>query len=544
MSFAYSYIRFSTKKQGKEGRDSFRRQTELRNRWLLKTGHELSNIAFHDLGKSAFHSTNLMPTSALSKFLSLVESGQIEKGSFLVIEKLDRLTRAKLSTAYNLFQRIIEKGIKIQTLEPEKTYDETSLDNVFTLMEPLMSFQLANDESQKKSDRAKSFWDNQRKTGTINARKPAWIDKNGKLNIGAKAIQFIFDESIARIGQRQILQKLVANFPPIGNSKKWNLSYINKILSEITVTGRFQPMSTQNGVRIKINKEIPNHYPRVISDKIFKEVQLLRRRTKRVRGIVNSTNIFSGLLVCANDTSPYHLQTTKTQGIRKWLVSYFHTQKQQNSCRMMVPYHYFEKQVLLFITDTVGDLNETRKTTDTTELETELHNIELRLEEIEKEMITMENPIALLAKVANKLTTRKKQIEVEIEKQTIPIDELKLSLSQLLSVLNSGDEVARFKLKGLIGEVVNSIHIMPEKHNGKIFVLFQIEYKNGEIRQCGYFRDKVLYLSMVNNKTELTIDLTDNKSITGQFFPPLIESNKLTMNLGKSIAAKLANIPA
>src|SRR5262245_41146301 len=101
---AYSYQRFSTTEQG-EG-DSLRRQTELRDAWIRRSGVVLdTSITLRDEGKSAFtgaHRTN-PDRHALAAFLELVKTNRIPRGSFLIVESLDRLSREHIQPALILF---------------------------------------------------------------------------------------------------------------------------------------------------------------------------------------------------------------------------------------------------------------------------------------------------------------------------------------------------------------------------------------------------------------------------------------------------------
>src|SRR5262245_18865295 len=93
-AIAYSYIRFSHPDQAKG--DSVRRQTEAAAAWCKSNNIRLdTSITLRDLGKSAFtgqHRKN-PDRHALAAFLKLVESGKVPKGSYLIIENLDRLSR-------------------------------------------------------------------------------------------------------------------------------------------------------------------------------------------------------------------------------------------------------------------------------------------------------------------------------------------------------------------------------------------------------------------------------------------------------------------
>src|SRR5262245_43600027 len=80
---AYSYIRFSSKKQ-EEG-DSIRRQTELTAAWAKRHKMHLDTSLAPDRGISAFRGKN-RDLGALGAFLRLVESGRVLAGSHLVVE--------------------------------------------------------------------------------------------------------------------------------------------------------------------------------------------------------------------------------------------------------------------------------------------------------------------------------------------------------------------------------------------------------------------------------------------------------------------------
>src|SRR5262245_22411447 len=123
---AFSYIRFSTRDQIRGG--SLRRQWKAAKEWCEKNGGRLDeSLTFRDLGKSAYlgeHRKN-PDRFALASFLKLVQDGRIARGSYLVVEALDRLTREHVRAALMLCLGLIEAGIRIVQLSPsELVYDE------------------------------------------------------------------------------------------------------------------------------------------------------------------------------------------------------------------------------------------------------------------------------------------------------------------------------------------------------------------------------------------------------------------------------------
>src|SRR5690349_15598624 len=93
---AYSYIRFSNKEQARG--DSLRRQTDPGGAatWCERNGVRLeTSLTLQDKGVSGFrgkHREN-PDKHALALFLELVKRGRIPRGSYLIVENLDRLTR-------------------------------------------------------------------------------------------------------------------------------------------------------------------------------------------------------------------------------------------------------------------------------------------------------------------------------------------------------------------------------------------------------------------------------------------------------------------
>jgi DNA invertase Pin-like site-specific DNA recombinase len=104
-SKAYSYVRFSTKRQGKG--DSLQRQLDRSRQYAAEHDLELQEQSFEDLGVSAFDRSNVTK-GALAAFIQAAESGVIERGSYLLVENLDRLSRADLVDGISLLDRLVK----------------------------------------------------------------------------------------------------------------------------------------------------------------------------------------------------------------------------------------------------------------------------------------------------------------------------------------------------------------------------------------------------------------------------------------------------
>src|SRR5689334_6886495 len=123
MRKAFSYLRFSRPEQMKG--DSLRRQLEASAKYADEHGLELDE-SLQDRGVSAYRGKN-RTEGALARFLDRVRSGDVKRGSVLLVESLDRLSREQVMSALSLFLDIVRAGITIVTLADNQTYSEERL---------------------------------------------------------------------------------------------------------------------------------------------------------------------------------------------------------------------------------------------------------------------------------------------------------------------------------------------------------------------------------------------------------------------------------
>ncbi len=156
---AYSYLRISTDQQ-KVG-DGIRRQMDMSREYAERHDYELVDT-MSDIGISAFKGKNVSE-GALGVFLEAIKAGKIETGSVLLVESLDRLSRANVLTAFNQFSRIVELGIGIATLTDNQHYTaETLSNNIGQLYTSIGIMMRANEESEIKSKRVRAAWKQKR----------------------------------------------------------------------------------------------------------------------------------------------------------------------------------------------------------------------------------------------------------------------------------------------------------------------------------------------------------------------------------------------
>ena len=307
---AYSYLRISNDQQ-KVG-DGIRRQMEASKTYANQHGYDLVET-MSDIGISAFKGKNIKE-GALGVFISAIVAGNIEAGSVLLVDSLDRLSRDSYLIAFNQFTSILQKDIGIITLIDNQHYTAESVsENIGQLFTSLGVMVRANEESVIKSKRVSAAW--QRKREDIGGKKltrnvPAWLkmsaDRQEIQIIEAKAatVRLIYDWSIDGQGLFTITRHLNENidkYPPITTAKKWNQSFVAKILKNPAVYGMFQPHSRVSGKQQAVGDPIEDYFPAIISHDTFNLAQSRAEgRSVKSAGRKGETfsNLFTGLIKC------------------------------------------------------------------------------------------------------------------------------------------------------------------------------------------------------------------------------------------------------
>jgi DNA invertase Pin-like site-specific DNA recombinase len=314
---AFSYIRFSSRPQ--ERGDSIRRQTENSTKYAAKHGLLLDDaLNLRDLGLSAFDGSNLAK-GALGAFLESAKKGMIPKGSVLLVESFDRLSRAEPWEAFGLFQNIINQGVTIVTLVDGQVFNPETLRGERGMGPMMMSIAFmtrAHEESARKSERGRASWQKKRDDAAIKKVTrtcPQWMraksDKSEFELIPDKAdiVRRIVNLQMKGMGQQAIVKLLNQDgIRPIAYRSKrigngWHPSTIQKICTSPALYGAYQATMTDGISRKPVQSLVENYFPALLMKDEFHALQAARAdRLSRGRGAkgVEFTNIFSGLLKC------------------------------------------------------------------------------------------------------------------------------------------------------------------------------------------------------------------------------------------------------
>jgi DNA invertase Pin-like site-specific DNA recombinase len=305
---AISYLRCSTPEQAQG--DSIRRQIEAAEEYARKHGFDLDrSITFHDEGLSGYSGANRRK-GKLRLLLDRTRQGLIPKGTALLVENIDRLSREHPLDSFELIKELVSAGIQIHTIANGRVYTDESLRSDFTSM-LLLTFELGRGcgESDRKSYLLLQTW--KQKRSNLAQKKltsicPQWLQLDETrtafhLNeTRAEIVRMIFRLSNQGWGKRRIAAELNRTRVETwgrGESKAdaWHPSYVSKILHNRAVLGEFQPHRMADGKRTPDGPVITDYFPAVVGLATFESANRKRISTggqtqKKI------SNLFAGLV--------------------------------------------------------------------------------------------------------------------------------------------------------------------------------------------------------------------------------------------------------
>lgn len=295
----YSYLRFSDPRQATGS--SADRQLKYAQAWAAERGLVLDEtLSLRDEGLSAYHQ-NHVKQGALGTFLRAVDEGRIPQGSVLIVEGLDRLSRAEPIQAQAQLAQIINAGITVVTASDGREYNRERLKaQPMDLVYSLLVMIRAHEESDTKSKRVRASirrlcegWVAGTYRGLIrNGKDPQWLHWTGE------AWELIPDRVAAVRRALELYQQGLG----AGRASKLMQSE-GHMLTDWGVAGqqiyRLVRLPALRGAkRIEVDGEqylLEEYYPRLISDREFDELQLLAGQRYRRRGAGDIPGIVTGV---------------------------------------------------------------------------------------------------------------------------------------------------------------------------------------------------------------------------------------------------------
>lgn len=300
----YSYMRFSDVRQAAGA--SSDRQRAYAVKWAAEHGLALDeNLSMRDEGMSAFHQRHVK-RGALGIFLKAVEDGLVPPDSGLIVEGLDRLSRAEPIQAQAQLTSIITAGISVVTASDGKVYSrELMMDNPMDLIYSLLVMIRAHEESDTKSKRVRDAirrqctgWMAGTYRGLIRYGKtPGWLRVEGGKWVlipeRAEAVRVAVEMFRRGLGAGHIAKAL--HEAGMSTSKGEPTSgHLVRLLANPALTGdKHLQLDAESYV-------LTDYYPAVVSRKDFAEIHDLvaLRSRKHVRGEVPPLFTGFGVTFC------------------------------------------------------------------------------------------------------------------------------------------------------------------------------------------------------------------------------------------------------
>ncbi|WP_043616097.1 recombinase family protein [Chromobacterium violaceum] len=299
----YSYLRFSDPRQSTG--TSIERQTQYARQWAAVHGLKLDeSLSLRDEGLSAYHQKHIKQ-GALGTFLEAVQDGLIAEGSVLIVESLDRLSRAEPILAQGQLSLIINAGITVVTASDNKEYNREKLKaNPMDLVYSLLVMIRAHEESDIKSKRVKA---------ALKSRLKGWIDGTYRGRIAAGSTPQWLSWSTDHwevITDRAQAYQIAVKLYRQGKTSKSIIFHLKNLGLAMNENGLPKPNNLATLLRnpaltgVKIVSvdgekfELNDYYPALISNRDRKSLFLPRHKRHRKPDDIASVVTGSKLLRC------------------------------------------------------------------------------------------------------------------------------------------------------------------------------------------------------------------------------------------------------
>ena len=272
-------------------------------RWAAEHGLVLDDsLTLRDEGLSAYHQRHVKQ-GALGIFLLAIEEGRISPGSVLIVEGLDRLSRAEPIQAQAQLAQIVNAGITVVTASDGKEYNREQLKSQpMDLVYSLLVMIRAHEESDTKSERVKAAmrrqceqWQAGTYRGLVqNGKDPQWLRHDGEqwhvIPERAEAVKLALDLFRQGYGAVKIVQALRARNLKLTNAGT-NTEFIYRLVRLSALVGT-KSIAFDGEVY-----ELKNYYPPLIEEAVFSELQGLvgKRAGTKVKGEI--PGIITGMTI-------------------------------------------------------------------------------------------------------------------------------------------------------------------------------------------------------------------------------------------------------
>ncbi|WP_439237715.1 recombinase family protein [Klebsiella pneumoniae] len=490
---AYSYIRFSSKKQ--EQGDSVRRQTELAEQYAHANNLILSDKNFQDLGISAFKEGN---RPSLGDMLEAIEKGQIEQGSTIIIESLDRLSRRGIDVTQQIIKSILQNNVFIASLVDGLLLNRESTNDLVSVIRIALAADLAYKESEKKSQRLRETKGQQRQRAlngeVINKILPFWLQrKEDKYVFSEKldTVKRIIELRRKGLGTNKIARTLNDEGHKPLRSAGWNHTTVGKTINSVALYGAYQTSETTKDRKVILLDIIENYYPAVISKDEFILLQSDQKQNKP--GYKSEHNAFAGILKheCGGAlVRKFHVISGKTYQ--------YHVCANARDGKCNVTKNFKNIEVALY--RIMKELKLEKKTSIDETLLLERNSVKAKIQELNDMLLNLSKiPISVIQTI-NNLEEKLQQLEENIKHQNSMIISEQAFDFKLLQEIKDPQE-----LNMMLKRVIEQIIVFNIGKRWRVKVLYRNKHSQSFIwdgEKISFISDTKKLLELFKSQTE------------------------------------------
>ncbi len=514
---ASSYLRFSSGKQ--EGGSTLARQQETLDRVLTHYRLVLDDSLIE---KAMSASTgNHRKKGLLGGLLESVRRGEIARGTVLIVEAIDRLTREDFFDATDVVKDLIRGGIVLVT-------GDMTVWNAETLNSPIIHKLIAEIQAAKaytdrlsemssgahsaRRKRLQSISDDQELLPALNGFPPGWIIRVGKppdvtYRLHSKhtaTLQLIFEMCLEGHSVVQIASYLnERKIPSFDGKTIWRGARIGTLLNDEKVLGYYQPRKRDGDKRLPVGNRVKLYPAAIDAEKWVLVRDQLSARRENLVGRKSHTvgNLFTHKIFCKScGKSMRSIMSGRPSLTNYKLVCSTAIDSKTCTDRMRYDIHHFEPRILEILTahaaPKLSTTEDSRKfAADHASLKIEITELTASLDYFAQkagssqsardQVDRLTDQIAELTKQAGELSIRIQAAAAPVSRQTDVWEFLK----ELVMPAIMGDIEARDRLRSLLakldfkitgnadgGMIVNLAdasdasrsHIIPPPERGKI----------------------------------------------------------------------------
>ena len=294
IKYAISYQRISS--TGQIDGHGLERQASAAKKYAREHGYQLLTGEWVDKGLSGYTGAN-KTVGALGRIMEGVKSGLIPKGTTLLIEQWDRLSREHRKKALRLIEDLLDDGLSIVTLNDGQVWtSETYDDDISLPIRLLLSLEQAFKYSDNLSRRLTSAWENNTAKvlsgERLRSKKcPSWLKVVGTLDDGhfevipdkAELVAEIYDRFGRGEGGFAISQDLRRRGIPTLTkaANAWRASNLYGFVKSKAPYGTLELGKGKYNNK-KTGQAVEGYFPRIVSEETQR---LVEARVENPRGV-------------------------------------------------------------------------------------------------------------------------------------------------------------------------------------------------------------------------------------------------------------------